>query len=241
MSPHSLPGAVSIPCPPAASESGRPLSRELWVQGPSRCSGGRTQSYPVKVPAGVPCPMMAECPVVARCAGLVGAPRRPGPSARCVFVGSSRERELGPSVLPGCTSAGDAWLIQLLTASQLIYPKVSKGPAEPRLRGLLQPHRILLGDPGLPGKAPLCVGVFSTVAPTGVTPQGLPVPVKLLLGVGGRCSPGVTSPGSGGCALPQACRARPSQPLSAPNNFQLGLGHRRASDQQVWLMGRFAA
>ena len=44
-------------------------------------------------------------------------------------------------------------------------PEVSKGPAGLRLRG--PPHHILLGGPGLPGKAPLCVGVFSTVAPTG--------------------------------------------------------------------------
>lgn len=69
-------------------------------------------------------------------------------------------------------------------------PEISKGPAEPSLKGPLQSHRILLGDPGLPGKAPLNVGVFSTVAPMGLAPQGLPVPVKLLLGVGGSLLPG---------------------------------------------------
>ena len=53
------------------------------------------------------------------------------PSLLFVFVGSSCEREPGLSEPPGCTSAGESWIIRLLIASQLIYlksPKDWQGP-----------------------------------------------------------------------------------------------------------------
>ena len=131
MSPCSLLGPGSILCPPAASELGQPLSRELWVQGQGWCSGGWTRSRPVRVPAGVPCPVMAKCSVVVHCAGRGGPRLDLAPSLRFVFVGSSCEREPGLSEPPGCTSAGESWIIRLLIASQLIYlksPKDRQGP-----------------------------------------------------------------------------------------------------------------
>ena len=111
-------------------------------------------------------------------------------------------------------------------------PEVSKGPAGLRLRG--PPHLILLGGPGLPGKAPLCVGVFSTVAPTGVAPQGLPVPVKLLLGGGAPLQ-----------ALEDARFPRPAGhgPPSRflPQQLSAWSWPREPLTRQAWLLGPFAA
>lgn len=175
--------------------------------------------------------MMAECSVVAHCAGRGGPRLDLAPSPRFVFVGSSREREPDPSVPPGCTSAGESWIIRVLTAS-VNLPEVSKGPAGLRLRG--PPHHILLGGPGLPGKAPLCVGVFSTVAPTGVAPQGLPVPVKLLLGGGPPLQ-----------ALEDARFPRPAGhgPPShfLPQQLSAWSWPREPLTRQAWLLGPFAA
>ena len=169
--------------------------------------------------------------MVAHCAGRGGPRLDLAPSPRFVFVGSSREREPDPSMPPGCTSAGESWIIRVLTASQLIYLKSPKD-RRAQTEGAAPSHPPR--RPRAPRESAFVRRRLQHRGPNGVAPQGLPVPVKLLLGGGPPLQ-----------ALEDARFPRPAGhgPPShfLPQQLSAWSWPREPLTRQAWLLGPFAA